>query len=208
VRESTMAKLNSETVTNFIKCLSVFESNSSSLYEELANKVESPLMKSLLLAISFDSQKHSALLRGLAQSMPKTNWETNDCPKSIAEAWRSIETFQIELSQIDKISDEDLPDLTNQLVTLEGILSEEYNLLVSFNTIDIVSNGLVQIYNVDFESLKTLFVEIIHDEEHHKEILQMISELLNREVKEEKENVPIVRFRNPDAWSRPAPINS
>ena len=48
-------------------------------------------------------------------------------------------------------------------------------------------------------------MEIIHDEEHHKEILSMIRELLNKEEKVEETKVPMVRFRNPDAWSRPTP---
>jgi hypothetical protein len=50
-------------------------------------------------------------------------------------------------------------------------------------------------------------METIHDEEHHKEILSMIRELRNREEKVKETKVPMVQFRNPDSWSRPAPSN-
>jgi rubrerythrin len=201
-----MAKLsNLETFTNFIKCLSVFESNTCLLYKDLAEKVDLPLIKSLFLEISLDSKKHSSLLKGVAQSLQQTGWKPTDCPKEIGEAWRSIETFQIELSQIEKLPEEDLPELAEQLVTLESIMGEEYNVFVNFETLELITNELGQLYNVNFESFKSIFMEIIHDEEHHKEILSMIRELLNREEKAEKTNVPIVQFRNPDAWSRPIP---
>jgi hypothetical protein len=96
-----------------------------------------------------------------------------------------------------------LSELTEQLVTLESIMGEEYNIFVNFKTLAFITNELGQLYNVNFESFKSIFMEIIHDEEHHKEILSMIRALLNREEKVEETKDPMVRFRNPDAWSRP-----
>jgi len=138
-----MARLNNpESFTNFIKCLSVFENNTCVLYKDLAEKVDLPFIKSLLLEISLDSKKHSYLLKGVAQSLQQTNWKPSDCPKQIGEAWRSIENFQIELSQIEKLPEDDLSELTEQLMTLEGITGEEYNVFINFKTLELITDEL------------------------------------------------------------------
>ncbi|HTY74762.1 MAG TPA: hypothetical protein VMD05_04270 [Candidatus Nanoarchaeia archaeon] len=196
-------------VTNSVKCLIVFEHKTAQLYEDIAEQTRNlPLVKSLLLQISLDSQKHSIILKGLAQSLPKTSWKPTDLPKAIAEAWRSIDAFQMELSDVDEILDEDLSSLPRQLSSLELIMAEAYDILVRYQNLELISPELSKIYTVNLESLKNMFMEIIHDEEHHKEILMTIKELLAKKHEEKMETTPIVRFQNPDAWGRALPSNS
>jgi rubrerythrin len=196
-------------VTNSIKCLIVFEHKTAQLYEDIAEQTRNlPLVKSLLLQISLDSQKHSVILKGLAQSLPKTDRKPNDLPKAFTEAWRSIDAFQMELSDVDEILEADLVDLPRQLSSLEIIMSEAYDILVRYQNLELISSELGKIYVVNLESLKKIFMEIIHDEEHHKEILMTIKELLGKKQEEKEETAPEVRYQNPDAWGRAIPTNT
>ena len=86
-------------------------------------------------------------------------------------------------------------------------MTEAYDIMVRYSNLELMEPELGKIYYVNLESLKKIFIEIIHDEEHHKEILQTIKELL--EKKEEKaEATPVVRFQNPDAWRTALPSNT
>jgi hypothetical protein len=196
-----------KTLTNSIKCLIVFENKISSLYKDLAEKTTHlPLVKSLLTQVSLDSQKHSTILKGVVQSLPKTNWKPNELPKAITEAWRSMDSFQIELSDVEEIAEEDISNLSKQLSNLESIMGEAYDIIVQYQTLELLSMALCKLYNAEIESIKTIFMEIIHDESYHKEILTLIKELLDKEDEKEKTtetNTPTVRFQNPDAWIRP-----
>ena len=199
-----MAKANSlNSLIDSLKCLIVFENKTCLLYKDLSERIESPMIRSLLLHVSLDSQKHSTVLKGMAQSVTKTNLKPTDLPKTMSEAWQSIDSFQIELSSIDKIPEEELIGLMDQLTTLENSLSEEYNVLTQFNTLDVLSRELKTVHNVSLEAVKSIFLEIVHDEEYHKEILALVREILEGKQEQIIDNTPRVRFNNPDAWSRP-----
>lgn len=193
-----------ETLTNSIKCLIVFENKTSSLYEDIAGKTTRlPLIKSMLAQISLDSQKHSTVLKGLVQSLPKTDWKSDELPKPIGDAWRSIDTFQIELSAVQEMPDEEVSNLAEQLSGLESIMYDAYNTMVQYENLDVLLIQLNKIYNVSLKVLQSLFMELIHDEVHHKEILVAIQEFLGEREAKKLEIGPKVRFQNPDAWSRP-----
>ncbi len=191
-------------LTNSLKGLIVFEHKTAQLYEDVSEKVRNlPLVKALMLQISLDSQKHAMILKGLAQSLPKTDWRTDGLPKTIAEAWRSIDDFQMELTEVDEIADLDLGGLPRQLSVFENIMSEAYDVVVQYDNLVVATEALGKIYRIDLELLKQILMEIIHDEEHHKEILTTIEELLEKKREEKVEATPVVRFQNPDAWNSP-----
>ena len=195
-------------LTNSMRCLIVFEQKTVSLYEDISEKTRHlPLVKSLLLQVSLDSRKHAIILKGIVQSLPKTNWKPDNLPKTMADAWRSIDAFQVEISDVEEIVEEDLSNLPRQLSALETIMAEAYDILVQYENLDLISTQLSNIYHANFESLKKIFMEIIHDEEHHKEILLTIKDLLERKKEEKTESTPMVRFQNPDAWRGSIPAN-
>jgi len=198
----------SKTITDFINCLSVFESATSLLYKNLADKVELPLVKSLLIEISLDSQKHSALLKGVGESLPKTKWKPKDCPKKIGEAWHVIDAFNNEIAKKEKITEEELPELSEKLVVLESIMGEEYYILVQLKTLQLMTQEINQLYNVNLESLKNIFTKIINEEEHHREVLETIKTLLDRKAQPKADNAPCVRYQHPDSWVQPMPSTS
>ena len=67
-----MAKIKQESdVANFLYCACILEERAYLLYKNLADKVDLPLINSLLLHIAYDSQKHSVILKGISKSIAK-----------------------------------------------------------------------------------------------------------------------------------------
>jgi hypothetical protein len=193
---------------NSLKCLIVFEKKTCSLYEDVAEGVNSPLIKSLLLYISLDCQKHSTVLRGISLSMPRNSWKPAELPKATSEALRSIDAFQIELSNVSAIPKGNMSSLCAQLTSLADSLAAEYNSLLQLNILECLSMELSNSYKMSLESLKTILLEFLHEEEYHREILAMVMCFLEGKDKEEIDNTPTVRFRDPDCWSRPTPMTA
>jgi len=63
-----------------------------------------------------------------------------------------------------------------------------------------------QMYNIDLNFVRDIFMNIINDEEHHREILETIKQLTVK--KEQASNDPFVKFQNPDVWSQPLLISN
>jgi rubrerythrin len=75
------------------------EENAALLYNNLSERVETPLTKSLLLSISKDSSKHSIFLKGIADSISDSKQKPKDCAKKLGEVW-NIATNS--LNEVDK----------------------------------------------------------------------------------------------------------
>jgi rubrerythrin len=205
--ETTLTKSNDPKVlVGFINCLSVLEENAFLLYKAFSGKIEMPLVKSFLLSIAEDSHKHSMLLKGVADSMGKPE-KPKDCAKKTGETWRLIDTFYKEISAKEKITESELSQLSEKLAYLESILGEEYYVFVQMKTLQLMVNEINQLYYIDLGSVKTIFVKIINDEEHHREILEKIKNIVNRTAKA-TDNSPAVKYQNPDAWISSQPSTS
>ena len=190
-----------QTFADYIDCLSILETNTSILYTTIADKVELPLVKSLFKEIAIDSQKHSVILKGVSESIVHTKSAQKECEKKIGESWRMINKLQKEVSKINKINTDDLPELSAKLKIFESIMGEEYYIFVQLKTLDFMVKEINQIYNIDLSSAKSIFINIISDEDRHREILGTIERLITKQ--EAADNSPIVRYQNPDAWNKP-----
>jgi hypothetical protein len=190
-------------ITNSIKCLSVLEAKTAVLYNVLSEKVELPLIKSMLKEISLDSKKHSTILYGVSNSLPETDWKPKDCKKTLGKVLDAIENFMKDLSGVKSLQESDLSQLSIQLTGLESTMGEEYFVFVQLKTLEVMSKEIGKIYNINLDSLKDIFTGIIDDEEHHREILATIMELIRKKEDEERDSTPLVRFQNPDAWISP-----
>jgi rubrerythrin len=60
-----------ESIADFLHCASILEERAYLLYKSLADKVNLPLINSLMLHIAFDSRKHSVVLKAISESMAK-----------------------------------------------------------------------------------------------------------------------------------------
>ena len=193
-----------KTLTNLINCIGFFENNVSSLYKEIAGKVWLPLISAMLLEISLDSQKHSIKLKSIAESLPKIGYESKDYAKTIGEISCTICRFRQEITEAACINEEDIVQLSSQLIALENTMSDEYKVFVQEETVQLISAELEKIYRVDVDDVRRIFAEILDDEENHKKTLTAIRGLVDWRENKKTENAPEVRFQNPDAWSAPA----
>jgi rubrerythrin len=193
-------------LADFINCLSILENDTFHLYAALSEKIELPLVKSLLLAIAEDSLKHSTLLKGVAESITKTKETPKDCAKKTGEAWRLLANFSKKIAAKEKFSEEQMSQLSVKLAFLESIIGEEYYVFVQMKTLEFMMKEINQIYSIDLGSLKSIFTRIINDEEHHREMLGTIKGILER--KPEPSNNPVVKYQNPDSWISSLPPTS
>jgi len=193
-------------LADFINCLGILENDTFLLYTALSNKIELPLVKSLLRAIAEDSLKHSTLLKGVAESITEAKETPKDCEKKTGEAWRLIANFTKEIAAKEKFSEEEMSQLWDKLAFFESIIGEEYYVFVQMKTLDLMMKEINQIYNIDLGSLKSIFTRIINDEEHHREMLGTIKGILERHS--EPSNTPVVKYQNPDSWISSLPPTS
>ena len=66
-----MTKLKQESVADFLRCASILEERAYLLYKSLADKVNLPLINSLLLHIAFDSAREMRRLTENSSKMKK-----------------------------------------------------------------------------------------------------------------------------------------
>jgi rubrerythrin len=194
-----------EGIVGFLKCSSFLEQETYLFYQSLADKVDIPLVKSMLLHIAFDSQKHSAILNGMCESIGGSNIKPKDCEKRTGLAWRTIEDLKREISSEKKIHKETLSSLAKKLAVLESNFGEEYFVLVQMKTLEYMTKEINEIYNVQLQDMKEIFEVIIRDEETHKELLSKMQRFLSKDEKKTEETKPGFKYQNPDAWSKPLP---
>jgi rubrerythrin len=197
---------NPKTLASFINCLSLLENNTYLLYENIADKIAVPLIKSFLLQIATDSKKHSIVLKGVAESIAKPEGNLKDCEKKIGETWRIVNIILKDVKGKTKIPSDDFPKLTEKLTVLESVMGEEYYMFVQLKTLEFMMKEINQIYNIDLGSVKKIFLNIIRDEETHRELLEKMKTLVTPKTK--VDTAPIVKYQNPDAWSKPLPKTS
>ena len=183
-----------KSIASFLSCLSMLENNVALLYEALADKVELPLIKSLLSNIAIDSQKHSVTLKGISESIAKSEAKPKDCEKKMGEIWRVTSAFHKEIAKKEKITNEELPQLAERLTVLEGNFGEEYHVFVQLKTLEHMTKEIGQLYNVNLEQLKSIFSRIIDDEERHRELLDTIKKLISQREQEKISKNPLTKY--------------
>jgi len=186
-----------QNLTELINCLSILETDTSLLYFSISKKVEIPLVRALFEEISFDSNKHSALLKGVGESIAHIKINEKECAKH-DEVLKRVLKLQKEILKMKLITSDDLINLNGELKMLETEMSEEYHVFVQIKTLSALMNQVNQAYNVNLNDFKKVFMTIIEDEERHIERLETIKKIVTS--KQQSDNAPIVRFQNPDAW--------
>ena len=136
---------NPKTLANFINCLSRLEHNTYLLYQEIADKIEVPLVKSFLLQIALDSQKHSISLKGIAESIAKPEGNLKDCQKNTGGTWRMVDVILKGVKGKTRIVSGDFMKLAERLSVLDSVMGEEYYMFVQLKTLEFMIKEINQI---------------------------------------------------------------
>lgn len=195
-----MNKKQSNNIADYLNCQSILESQTSLLYGVLSDKVEIPLIKTLLKEIDLDSKKHALLLKGVSESINQSKSNQKECAKN-NQTLQTINKLLKKIDEIERIFSKDLLKLSELLITLESEMSEEYYILVQMKTLERMTSIINEEYSVDLTKVKSIFLKIIKDEERHIEILETIKQMATK--KEQTNNSAFVKFQNPDAWFKP-----
>ena len=204
-----MTRMNDpKVIANYLRCLSMLENNTFLLYQTLSEKAGMPLVKTLLLNIAQDSSKHSTLLKGIADSIAFSKEKTKDCAKKLGQTWRVMDTFLEETTSRERIGKLELGQLIEKLTVLESSVGEEYYIFVEMKTLQHLVKEINQLYNIDLERTKKLFMSIIEDEEHHRELLATIKDLLSENEPQSQDTTPKIKYQTPDSWIQQLPPNN
>ncbi len=193
---------NADDVANYLYCLSVLEEKAAIVYMSLAQKIEWPLVKSMVLQVTYDSQKHSAVLHGLAQGISPSVKSPKTCAKNLKPTLELISSVAKEIARKEKITELDFTSIEDQLTTLESVFGEEYSMILDLDTLRRMSVKISDTYGLDVSSLGTTFLNIIRDEDTHRSLLADIRRLFLTKPQKKTDNTPLVKFQNPDAWVR------
>jgi rubrerythrin len=201
-----MVKIKQESVVDFLHCASVLEERTFLLYKNLADKVDIPLVNSLLLHIAYDSQKHSAILKGIGGSIAEAKKPSKNCEKKLfGPVWASIERLAKEIAREDKIPKKNMASLVKKLMILESTVGEEYYILVQLKTLEYMTREIRETYNVDLEDLKDILGTIIRDEETHRILLSKMKKILVGKDEQARDKAPQVKYKSPDSWTAHIP---
>jgi rubrerythrin len=195
-------------LVDFLFCSSALEKKTAILYKNLAEKIRSPLVKSILLHIAIDSEKHSAIFSGLGESIGKPTAKSRECGKRLGQVWKLAETFSREVVSKQRMSEEEMAHLVGRLVPLEIGMGEEYYALTQAKTLVFMVKEIRQIYNVNLQSIRHILKTVIRDEEKHQRLLATVKKILTKKERKEKDKAPEVRYQSPDSWIRSLPPTS
>lgn len=197
-----MTKMKQESVVDFLRCASVLEERAYLLYKSLADKVNLPLVNSLMLHIAYDSRKHSIILNGISESIAKPKKQPKDCEKKLFlnGPWSVIERLAREIDKEEQIPKKDMSSLIRKLMLLENTVGEEYYILVQLKTLQYMTREIREVYNVDLEDLKDVLETIIQDEETHRNLLAKMKKILVGKEEQTEDKAPKLKYQNPDAW--------
>ena len=187
----------------FLRCAPVLEEEMHHLYHKMAIKTEFPEVKSLLIGLAYESLKHSKMVKELTKSLPALDSEGKDARKELGRIYRHAHVFAEQISLKNRIGTEDLRMLLKDLADLDDLIFEKYSIFLQPKVLHFVAGEISRWYPADLETLKSVFENISNEKENHREILiAVIYYFATRKIEREKVRTPVVKYLNPDGWSR------
>jgi rubrerythrin len=166
-----------ETIAKFLYCSSVLEEKVAHAYRSLAERVDDPLVKSLLLYVATDSSKHSIILRAISESFIKSfAIEAKDCENILGKIWKKLTLLaDEEISKEEKMKNVELASLADKMVNFESFVGEEYLTTLHLSILPLIAEKL----KVDLGDLKDILKWIVEDEERHEKIIVMMRNMIS-----------------------------
>lgn len=165
------------------------------LYTNLSEKVDDVAIKTLFTYIAADSLKHSIILTRIVKEFGGSKTKEKDCDMDIKYNKQLIATLSKDVSKNTQIHYEGLISLIDTLTGFVNYLLDEYSKAFQ------VKESRIPTYekNSNNQPKMDILSLIVGDEERHQEILLWIVSSCDKNL-DFKNNTPIVKYQNPDAW--------
>ena len=169
--------MNKKDVARLLSCSSILEGKVAAAYKQLSGRVKDPLVESLLLSISYDSLKHSILLKGISKIIVDLRVGEGDCEMVMGGVWKKLIAFSEEEELMGaKIRDEELSSIVDKMMRFESLCGEEYLTRLDLQVLKLVVKDL----EVDSESLKYILDGIIEDKKRHEKTMLLVKKMISK----------------------------
>ena len=178
--------------------LAILEKELYQLYTNIAQKVEDISFRTLFSYIATDSLKHSTILATISDEVNGTSVSEQYCDPNVRHNKAVITTLSKDIAKFSSIDREDLIPLLESLAGFEVMLLSEYKKAFHLEYVkdpEYTSKS-------DDETELNIFTLIVEDEERHQDILATIVKNCDKKLSF-KQDVPIVKYQNPDSWYVP-----
>jgi len=190
-----------EEAVKYLSCCRILESEAYSLYNIASKKIDRSEISSITLAIAHDCLKHSKVIQELFKPITGITTDFNQCNKDLKKVLKEIQKFSGELTTIDTISENMLPEFFKGLAELEDFLYEIYSFFLDSPMIKEFADGLSVFYMVAPENLTFIVKCLREDNQKHREMLIESLYFFNKSQMKKNENpAPFVKYQNPDRW--------
>lgn len=177
----------------------VLEEQMFSLYNIVAKKMCSPELSNIIVALAYDSLKHSKTMEELLKPAAKVSVDLNECEGTLVKAWNEIRNCLSGLSEIEFIRHEILPDFLKSLTNIEDTMSEIYSNFIKSKLVD--NFAFSNLVPATKENVTFIMNFMIEDNIKHRAMLIEAVYFFNKnKCKDEINTAPVVRYRNPDSW--------
>lgn len=159
----------------FLYCSSLLERRVGEAYEHIAQVFGDKFIGGLLRYVARDSFKHAECFELMAELFSHgVSMCAEDCVKIWGESWlTAVETAE-EICEKTEICQADLKALISGLERIEGLAAEEYLTILHAKLIGFAAEG----EGIKISLLKTVLNWIVEEEEKHKQILEIVRDLL------------------------------
>jgi hypothetical protein len=159
------------------------ENNNSVLYTAIADRINLPSAKSVLLSIASDHNQHSGILKAASEGFrtPRTSQASE---KEFAGVFGIAYDIYKETIKKEEISADELTAIVDRLSILENALADKY-IDVQSMTFDAALNEQPDLKNLDHA-----IARMIGDSVHHLELLATVKTLAK--VKQEEKTLDAV----------------
>ncbi len=165
-------------VSAYFSNLGLLEDNAAALYTVLAKKVSVPPVKSLLLKIAVDGQKHSSLLKKLSEElmMPRVKHIENET--EFGDAFKIVYIVQKDIELKEALDAVELLAVSAKLPILEQMLEEKYY-AAHRRVIRVIERSTNKYQSASLDSFNSFFERAVHDEDEHQKLLSSVQCLVN-----------------------------
>jgi rubrerythrin len=189
--------------TNQIMSCSNLEEETFRFYRNVARKMDSPELRSLIVSISYDSLKHFMAIKEIIRTIEKQEFKPENLSKPITELLEEITEVSKQISEASYLNTEEFLDIFKASIELEDRLAEIYLSMFTPKILETAAFELDPRGEINMKNLAKIFEDIVEDKQMHRETLFDISYAYASKEQQAKNTAPFVRYTNPDRWSPP-----